>query len=420
MTEKVYHHDPYCREITARVTAKESRGGHFYLRLERTIFCPEGGGQPADQGTVNGLPLLSLEADGEDIVHVLGQDPGEGEARLRIDFARRYDHMQQHTAQHLLSQVLVRSFSAATLSFAIGPEHSSIEIDRPEFGAEETRELETECARLIFSRLPVKEFASEDVSSLRLRKAPKVRGRIRVVEIEGFDQSACGGTHLANSAEIGLLKIVRSERVRANVRLYYAAGYRALRDYQLKHDVALRLQHAITQPLPEIPLLVEALLKDRDELRRALKKARRREMELAIAGATAGGSGLVVREFSGLDPADLRFFAGALIQQGKHVLAYQRSRPALKAVPPRSDAVPAEGALKVPDEGALKVPAEGGYVVIGRGRGDLDLRSLSARVFALLQGKGGGSANMIEGRGGDFAKIAEVAALLDESLSGKG
>lgn len=412
MTEKVYHLDSYLQEITTRITGKEFRAGHYYLRFERTVFCPEGGGQPADQGMVNGLPLLSLEAEGDDIIHVLGQDPGDGEARLRIDFARRYDHMQQHTAQHLLSQVLVRSFKAATLSFAIGPEHSSIEIDRPEFGAEETRELEAECARLIFSRLPVKVFASEDVSSLRLRKAPKVQGRIRVVEIEGFDQSACGGTHLGNCAEIGFLKIVRSERVRANIRLYYAAGYRALRDYQLKHDVAQRLQRAITQPLAEIPLQVEALLKDRDELRRALKKARRREMELAIAEATAGSGGLVVREFSGLDPADLRFFAGALAQQGKHVLAYQRSHPALKAVPPRSDAVP--------DEGALKVPDEGGYVVIGRGRGDRDLRMLSARVFALLQGKGGGSANMIEGRGSDFAKIAEVAALLGDSLSEKG
>ena len=362
--------------------------GRYYLRFERTIFCPEGGGQPADQGTVNDLPLLSLHAEGDDIVHVLGRDPGEGELRLRIDFARRYDHMQQHTAQHLLSQVLVRSFNAATLSFAIGPEHSSIEIDRPEFGVEATGELEAECARLIFSRLPVKVFASEDVASLRLRKPPKVQGRIRVVEIEGFDRSACGGTHLANIAEIGLLKIVRSERVRANVRLYYAAGYRALRDYQMKQDIVQRLQRAITQPLPEIAREVEALLKERDELRRALKKARRREMEIAIAEASAGGEGLVVREFCGLDPADLRFFAGALVQQGKNVLAYQRSQPA--------------------------------YVVIGRGRGDRDLRALSARVFALLQGKGGGSASMIEGRGDDFTKIAELVALLDDSLSGSG
>jgi alanyl-tRNA synthetase len=387
MTERIYRRDAYCQEITARVTARECRAGNCRVRFERTVFCPEGGGQPADQGTVNGLPLLALEVEDDDIVHVLGRDPGEGEARLRIDFARRYDHMQQHTAQHLLSQVLVRNFNAATLSFAIGPEHSSIEIDRPAFGEEETRALEAECAQLIFSNLPVRVFESEDISSLKLRKPPKVQGRIRVVEIEGFDQSACGGTHLKSSAEIGLLKIVKSERVRANVRLYYAAGTRALRDYQLKHDVTQRLQRAVTLPLAEIPLQVETLLKERDELRRALKKSRRRELEHEIAGVLAGDDPLVVREFSGLDPAELRFFAGALIQQGRHVLAYQSSQPA--------------------------------YVAIGRGRGNFDLRTLSARVFALLNGKGGGGANLIEGRGDDFSRIAEVAALLREGLAGK-
>jgi alanyl-tRNA synthetase len=394
MTEKIYHRDPYCRETTARITDKEFREGRYHLRFERTVFCPEGGGQPADQGTVNELPVLALQADGDDVVHVLGRDPGQGEARLRIDFPRRYDHMQQHTAQHLLSQVLVRDFNAATLSFAIGPEHSSIEIDRAEFGADEIKALETECARLVFSALAVKVFESEDLSGLHLRKPPKVQGRIRVVEIAGFDQSACGGTHLKNIAEIGLLKIIRNERVRANVRLYYAAGYRALRDYQQKHDVALRLQRAVTQPLDEIPSQVEALIRERDDLRREMKKARRRELEREVAEAAASGDPLVVREFSGLDPAALRYFAGAVCQQGKHALAYQRPDP------------------------ALAVPGDSAYVVIGRGRGDVDLRSLSASVFSLLQGKGGGSAGMIEGRGGDFSRIAEVVALLNDRLSG--
>ena len=219
MTEKLYHRDPYLQEVSARVSRRESREGRWSVRLERTLFCPEGGGQPADAGTVNGLPLLALEADGDDVVHVLAGDPGGGEVRLRLDFERRYDHMQQHTAQHLLSQVLLRLFDAATLSFAIGPEHSSIEIGRPAFSEEEIRALEAECARLAFAALPVRVFETDDLSALRLRKPPKVRGTIRVVEIEGLDQSACGGTHVKNSAELGLLKIVRLERVRANVRL---------------------------------------------------------------------------------------------------------------------------------------------------------------------------------------------------------
>ena len=384
MTEKLYHRDPYLQEATSGVIRSEERDGRWAVRLERTVFCPEGGGQPADAGTINGQPLLALESDGDDVVHVLGRDPGGGQARLQLDFARRYDHMQQHTAQHLLSQVLVRDFNAATLSFAIGPEHSSIEVGRPAFSAEEIRALEAECARLAFAALPVRVFETRDPSSLRLRKPPKVQGTIRVVEIDGFDQSACGGTHVKNSAELGLLKIVRTERVRANIRLYYAAGYRALRDHQLKHELAQRLQRLVTQPLDAIPLQVEALLKERDELRRERMKSRRRVMEHEIAGAVAEAGPLVVREFSDCEPADLRFFASTLMAAGKHVLACQRSQAA--------------------------------HVVIGRGHGDFDLRSVSARLFALLDGRGGGSANLLEGRADDLARFGEVVELLRACL----
>lgn len=385
MTEKIYQHDSYCREITARITGKEQRDNRFHIRLERTIFCPEGGGQPADQGTINGFPVLALASKDDDIIHVLEQDPGQGEACLQLDFTRRYDHMQQHTAQHLLSQVLLRLFDAPTLSFAIGPEHSSIEIGRRSLAEEEIGAMEIECARLIFANLPVRIFASADTSALHLRKPPKVKGTIRVVEIDGFDQSACGGTHLQSSAEIGLLKIVKSERIRANIRLYYAAGYRALRDHQLKHQVIQHLQRVVTLPLAEIPSQVENLLKEKGELRRALKKAQRRELEKEIAGETASDQPLVVREFSGLDPVELRFFATSLLNRGKNVLAYSQS------------------------------PQK--YIVIGRGRGNFDLHQISARVFALLDGKGGGSENLVEGRAEDFSRIAEVVELLQSNLA---
>ena len=385
MTEKIYQRDSYCHEITARISDLEQREGRFRIRFERTIFCPAGGGQPADQGTINGFPVLELTNEDDDIIHVLEQAPDQGEACLRLDFTRRYDHMQQHTAQHLLSQVLMRLFAAPTLSFAIGPEHSSIEIGKGGFTEEEIKAMEEECARLIFANLPVLIFRSDDISALHLRKAPKRQGEIRVVEIEGLDQSACGGTHLKSSAEIGLLKIIRTERIRSNIRLYYAAGYRALHDYQLKHLVAQQLQRLVTLPLAEIPVQVENQLKEKEELRRALKKAQRRELENEIAAELAGDRSLVIREFSGLDIPELRFFATSLLNQGRNVLAYSQS------------------------------PQK--YVVVGCASRHFDLQRISARIFALLDGKGGGSANLIEGRGEDFSKINEVSELLRSSLA---
>jgi len=181
------------------------------------------------------------------------------------------------------------------------------------------------------------------------------------------------------------LKIVKTDHVRANVRLYYMAGFRALGDYRLKHDVTQRLQRTITQPLPDIPLQVEALLKEKDELRRALKKARQQELAREIAAAAAAGEDLVIREFPPGDPADMRFFATALMKLGRQVLAYSAGPP--------------------------------GPVIVGRGRGAFDLRRISADIFALLDGKGGGAANLLEGRGRDFSNMPRVIALLQTSLS---
>jgi alanyl-tRNA synthetase len=386
MTEKIYLQDAYRQAITARILGREFRDGLCHVRLDRTIFCPAGGGQPADHGLINGVPVRKLSVDGEDIIHGLERDPGPDEADLQLDFQRRYDHMQQHTAQHLLSQVLLALWQAPTLSFAIGPEHASIEIGRPHASDEELIALEAECARAIFSNRPIRVFSSADPSALHLRKPPKRGGTIRVVEIEGLDQSACGGTHLRSSAEVGLLKVIKTDRVRSNARLYFVAGFRALDDYQKNHAVCQSLQRLVTQPLPDIPSQVESLLRERDALRRELKKARERELDQEIVRAAAGGEDLVVREFPGRDAAELRRFANALMKKGRHVFAYSAS-------PPR-------------------------HVVIGRGRGAFDLRQVVAEVFALLRGKGGGGANLLAGQGEDFSKIPQVISLLRTRLGG--
>jgi alanyl-tRNA synthetase len=384
MTEKIYQQDAYCQAITARITDREFRNGLCYVRLDRTIFCPAGGGQPADQGLINGVPVRELAVEGEDVVHGLERDPGPEEASLQLDFQRRYDHMQQHTAQHLLSQVLLALWQAPTLSFAIGPEHASIEIGRPHVGDEELTALETECARAIFANRPIRVFSSTDPAALHLRKPPKRGGTIRVVEIEGLDRSACGGTHLRSSAEIGLLKVIKTDRVRSNVRLYFVAGFRALDDHQRKHGICQRLQRLVTQPLPEIPFMVESLLRERDALRRELKKTRERELDQEVARVVAAGEGLVVREFSGCDAAELRRFVNAVISHGRHVLAYSATTPR--------------------------------HVVVGRGRGAFDLRQVAAEVFALLQGKGGGTADLLTGQGEDFSKIPQIISLLQTRL----
>jgi alanyl-tRNA synthetase len=382
MTEKYYQRDSYCQRLEARIVAKEQKEGRWLLRLDRTIFSPEAGGQPADAGTLNEKPVRELAMAGDDILHICDGDPGTGTAVLAIDFNRRYDHMQQHTAQHLLSQVLVRRLAAATLSFAIGAEHSSIEIDRAEISAAEIRACEDDCWQISRENRQVKIFETNDLSSLQLRKPPKVSDLIRVVEISDFDQSACGGTHVRSSAEIGLVKIIRTDSVRGHIRLYYLAGERALRDYQNKQETLQRLQQLITLPLAEMPAGIESLQREKEEWKKGCLRLQRRELEREIAAGAATAEKLLVRELAGCSAADLRFFASELVRQGKSVLAYCR--------------------------------APQPYVVVACPQGDL--RSIAPRFFELLQGKGGGRPQMIEGRSGDFSRLPEAIALIN-SLS---
>ena len=259
MTGKAYQRDPYLQQLAGKIIRSENREHRWAVRLESTIFCPAGGGQPADAGTINDLPLLALEIDGDEIVHVLDRDPGVGDCQAA---ARFHPPLRPHAAAHRAASALAgpgprSSTPPPSRSPSARSTPRSRSAGRPS-ARRRSGLWRAECARLVFAALPVRVFESDDLSSLHLRKPPKVQGRIRVVEIEGFDQSACGGTHVSNSAEIGLLKIVRTDRVRANVRLYYAAGYRALRDYQLKHEIVQRLQRLVTLPLAEIPLQVEA------------------------------------------------------------------------------------------------------------------------------------------------------------------
>lgn len=384
MTEKIFHQDAYRTELEAIVRKKEFQDGCFRIYLDRTIFSPEGGGQPRDTGTINGIEVLDLAGEDDEIVHLLPEDPGEGPVRLRIDPVHRYDIMQQHTGQHLLSQVLEKLFGIRTLSFSMTGEHASIELDRAMLTAEEIDRTETECQRIIYESRPVRIFESDDPTSLKLRKPPKVEGRIRVVEISDYDQSACGGTHVRASGEIGMVKIIRTDRVRANVRIYFLAGFRCLRDYQLKHTLLSGIQQLVTLPLAEIPTGVRHLIDERDRCLRQIKNIQRQQIEEEILRHARLPDPLVIMESGDFAIPEIKHFAVGLTQKGKHVIAYTRAQPP--------------------------------YIVIGRGVGDFDLRSLAKEIFTMLAGKGGGRQNLIEGQPGDFARIDEVIRLVREKI----
>jgi alanyl-tRNA synthetase len=247
MTERLYYSDSYLREFRARVIDADRSGLRVYL--DRTAFYPTSGGQPFDLGTLGGSRVVEVVEDDERVAHVLDSPLGaevEGrEIEGQIEWSRRFDHMQQHTGQHLLSAVFEELYAAPTLSFHMGAETSTIDIGLPTLDAGRAAHVEDRCAEIVAQARPVVVSYEDSASASGLRKESQRTGTLRIVSIADLDRSACGGTHVASTAEIGPLLIRKLEKVRGNARVEFVCGMRALRqargDYRILSDIGREL-----------------------------------------------------------------------------------------------------------------------------------------------------------------------------------
>jgi alanyl-tRNA synthetase len=281
LTERLYYAEPYLRQFEATVTERLSWHGQPAVVLSRSAFYPTGGGQPHDTGWLQGVPVLDVVERETDkaVIHLLEKAlPGasaEVDRRVvtgEVDWPRRFDHMQQHTGQHILSQVAERLLDAATVGFHLSEKASTVDLDRPSLNDEQLDQLEGEANCIVFGNRPVvARFVSrEELAGLPLRKAPEVSGPIRIVEIQNFDWSPCGGTHVRAAGEVGLIKIVRTERRGSETRLEFLCGGRALADYRVKNQLLLGLASRLSVGFWE---LGEAIERREEEARRQRKAA---------------------------------------------------------------------------------------------------------------------------------------------------
>lgn len=275
--------DSYQRSVSANVVSCTAVDGGCAVVLDETVFYPEGGGQPSDHGTIAGFSVkaVSRGRDGE-VVHLL-DNPVVGRVEAAIDWARRFDHMQQHTAQHILTAVAQDRFNLATTAFHLGPDRCDIEVDAAAVPASKLSEIEAEVNTVIRADLPVTatEVPPEALGPLkvRMRGLPEgVRGPLRVVEIVGVDKNTCGGTHVRRTAEVQALKIAGTEPMRGGTRIFFFAGGRVL----LQMDALLARERALTQALSCAPADHAALVKKlSEEARRDAKERRGLMLELA-------------------------------------------------------------------------------------------------------------------------------------------
>ncbi|HEU5171553.1 MAG TPA: alanyl-tRNA editing protein, partial [Gemmatimonadales bacterium] len=325
MTERLYYTDAYLAQFDATVLARADEGRRIYL--DRTAFYPASGGQPFDTGRLGGIAVVDVADEGERIAHLLASPLGAaGRVHGQIDWARRFDHMQQHTGQHLLSAVLAELFGLATVSVHFGRDGSTLDLDAGAISPAQVADGEARANALVWENRPVTVSFEDAGGAGGLRKAPDRSGELRIVTIRDLDRSACGGTHVRATGEIGAILIRRVERVRKSVRLEFLCGGRAVRRASADHELLTRLgtlQSAAPDDLPSILETQRAELKAAASARRELEERvaayRARELYQAAAPDAAGVRRAVVREATGA-PDALRALAQAFTALPKAVL----------------------------------------------------------------------------------------------------
>ena len=327
MTDKLYRADPYLRQFAARVVQRTMVGKRPALILDRTAFYATSGGQPNDTGTINGVTVVDViedEASGE-LVHVMAGDVANDSVQGEIDWIRRFDHMQQHSGQHILSQAFEHVLNAPTVSFHLGADVCSIDVQLASLSASEAASVEDVANNVIFTNTAVHihEVTRDELGRFPLRKQPVVSGVIRIVEMEGFDFSPCGGTHVRAAGEIGVIKIRRWEKRGDTQRIDFFCGKRALLDYRWKNDSVNVLANGLSVKDQDLRDAVERSLAQARDSFRQLEETRQRllglESRVLISETPlTDGVRLIVRAFDDRSTEDVRRLATALTAAPRH------------------------------------------------------------------------------------------------------
>jgi len=327
MTKKLYYESSKVSEWGAKVLDIFEEEGFYYILLDETAFYPEGGGQPGDIGSIDGIPVLEISKnENEDILHKVGNSPASLFVHCKLDWERRFDHMQQHSGQHLLSAVCRDLFNANTVSFHLGQDIVSIDIDTPSWTDVQTVETERIANQYIYENRKLHTyFVSEDqLKTIPVVKMPTVTENIRIVEIEGIEFNPCGGTHVEQTGEIGIIKILKTEKQKESTRLYFKCGLRALNDYTDSLTLLSTLSYKFNTGRIDILNRVERLENEHDKLSMAYEKLKLENMEFFASSLLANreDGSMIAHVFEDHTLKDLQLLSSAIHRKESSLLLF--------------------------------------------------------------------------------------------------
>lgn len=413
MTQRLYYDDPYLIRFGAQVVETLCWEGRPAVILDRTAFYPTGGGQPHDTGALAGAEVLDVvERPGDRaVVHVLAaplglQPPDQagagGFVEGHVDWKRRFDLMQQHTGQHILSAAFVKQLGAKTVGFHLSDEYATIDVDQAPLSPEQLDEVEDMANVIVFEnrRVVACWVSDEEVQSLPLRKPVSARVDeaalpVRVVEVSQFDHSACGGTHVRAAGEVGLIKITRTERRGEETRIEFLCGGRALADYRAKNATVMTLAQAFTVGHWELEQAVDRLAADLKDARHELRRSRDQLLDVEASSLwekapTVGGVRLVRAHLAGRTADDLKHLAQRLVEHERTIALL----------------------------GTGQGEAEKGTLTFARSEDvDAHMGTLVRQACESIGGRGGGRPTFAQGGSQQGDRIAEALAAAASALT---
>lgn len=376
-SERLYYHNSYLKEFESPVVARTEYENQPAVILEASAFYPTSGGQPHDVGTLNNQPVVDVVVVDENVLHVLDAPLEVDAVQGQIDWTRRFEHMVHHTGQHILTRAFIEICGAETVSFHLSEQSVTIDLDKSTLKDSQIAESEDLANQIIAENRAVRSWFPEpdELDSLNLRKvSEKVTGAIRVVDVGGFDVTACGGTHVAQTGEIGLLKVIRTDKKGDKLRIEFLCGQRAMADYRTKNDLLLNLSTSLTTGITDIPIILEKMREENKTLARQLKNTKQRllayDVEKLWQDASATTPVIVTQLVEDADKNDLQQMASQLTQK------------------PQTIAL-------------LGLAGESAHLVFARSEDvDVDVVPLLKAALATLDSqRGGGRPNMAQGGG---------------------
>ena len=384
LKDRLYYLDPYCKSfVTHVVTASQDIEGNPYVVLDNTAFYPTGGGQPHDMGLLNGVSVLNVEEVDGEIRHFVAKslrsvDQVEG----IINWGRRFDHMQQHAGQHILSAAFVELFEFPTVSFHLGKEIVSIDLDTEKITPDQLETVEKLSNEIILENRPIetKWVTEAELEQYPLRKQLTVTDEIRLVMIPEYDYNGCGGTHPSTTGQVSALKILSTKKHRGKTRVFFVCGKRILKQLHRKTSVLADAARLLSAPEEGMNATIQKLLETNHLLEKSLAKTQETLLSFeAKALLSTEKQGVVKAIFAERTVQQLQKLAKLLLVESDETIVL----------------------LVAENETRLQFVAARGASV------KVSMKQISTAALPIINGKGGGSDVFVQG-GGELRVSAEM------------